>query len=414
MEIDQKEEKSEPDIKHEDYEQDKESEKEPTKDIVPVHQVSDEEKKNPISSKDKPKFLDRLKKFWSKRKNRLITEATVGLIVIFCVGVVLLRWYQEQSKTNNSASNQTTTSVAKKVPSILSGLPVDEALANRHPLGVIIENHVDARPQSGLSEADIVYEAIAEGGITRFLALFSSQNAPKIGPIRSARTYFVDFAKEYNAYLAHVGGNYDALEKITAEGILDLDQFQNSAYYERDSQKALASEHTVYSSTDKLFELATKKNYTPANIFTPLKFKTEAVASARPASQKVTIDFGSSQYQATFTYDPTNNVYQRSIGGSADLDKQTGQRIAPKNLILEEVTRTLTTTKINEKGYIFNTSGTGTATIFQDGKMMKGTWKKNSSTDRTFYYDAAGNEISLNPGQTWIAIVHPDLKVTIE
>jgi len=103
----------------------------------------------------------------------------------------------------------------------------------QRPFGVVIENFPDARPQSGLSQANIVYEALAEGGITRFFALFQTQKAPQIGPVRSARTYFNDWAEEWGVVYAHVGGNSDALAYLHAgiSGVTDADQFYNDPYF---------------------------------------------------------------------------------------------------------------------------------------------------------------------------------------
>jgi len=386
-------------------------------DNLPSTEVRPEHHIDSVSAPTKKKFSEKLKEFWSKPKNRLITEGIIGLIVICLVGIILLRWYNEQSKSSDNIANSKateTTAVEEKAQSILSGLLVSPSLATRHPLGVIIENHADARPQSGVSSADIVYEAIAEGGITRYLCLFSSQDAGKVGPIRSARTYFVDISREYTAFLAHVGGNYDALQQIAAQKINDLDQFANGGYYYRDSSKNVSSEHTMYSSTDKLFSLAASKGYATANTFAPLVFKAEALAPDRGLSQKATIEFGASQYKVVWDYDPTLNSYLRSIGGLPDQDKANGQRLAPKNIIIQEVTRATTTTAINEKGYSFQLIGSGTAKFLRDGKLVTGNWKKTSATSRTIFTDSTGLEISLNPGQTWVEIVHPDLKVTLE
>lgn len=370
---------------------------------------------NTSSGSDKHKFLDKLKIFWSKPKNRIITEIILGVIIITLVGIILYRWTQDQinSANNNEQSAKKETETIK-YPNILDGTSVAESLVERHPLGVMVENHVDARPQSGVSSASIVYEAIAEGGITRYLCLFSSQDASKIGPIRSARTYFVDIAKEYNAYLAHVGGNYDALQQIIADKILDLDQFQNSGYYYRDNSRKVSSEHTMYSSTGKLYELAAKKGYTTTNSFAPLKFKDDSLVDNRPPSQKVSVDFGSSQYKVTYDYDQQNNVYLRSLAGQPDKDQANGQRITAKNIIIQEVSRTATTTVINEHGYNFQLIGSGKAKIIRDGVSNEGSWSKSSGTSRTVFSDSSGKEVELNAGQTWIEIVHPGLSVTIE
>jgi len=380
----------------------------------PTEKVADKTEKKP-GFKD---LFERLKKFWSSKKNRLITISVIGGLIIIMTGLVLYKWYtdvetgkNEESKTAEDSA--ATTEVQELAVSILDGTMVPKNLANRHPLAVIIENHTEARPQSGVSDASIVYEAIAEGGITRYLALYSGYNAAKIGPVRSARTYFVDFSREYNAYLGHVGGNYDALEQIRAEGILDLDQFQNAAYYKREAEKGISSEHTVYTSTDLLYELAGKKGYSTENGFTPLKFKTDVTTESRPASQKIIVNYGSASYKVTFDYDPASNNYLRTLASLPDQDRQTGKRLSPKNVILQTVSRQATTTKINEKGYIYTTEGQGKAQILQDGKLITGSWQK-SGASRTKFLDGNGQEISLNPGQTWICIVHPDISVSIE
>jgi hypothetical protein len=384
---------------------------------LPEHTGSDLKIDGVVPPK-KGKFFDKLKNFWSKPKNRIITESVLGLIIITLVGLILLKWYNDQSKPADNTPTQSKVTqsapVEEKATGILSGVLVSPDLATRHPLGVIVENQIDARPQSGVSSADMVYEAIAEGGITRYLCLYSSQDAAKVGPIRSARTYFVDIVREFGAFFAHVGGNYDALQQIIAQKINNLDQFQNSGYYYRDTSRNVASEHTMYSSTAKLYQLAGTKGYPTDNTFTALKFKTEAVVADRPASQKITVEFGSSDYKVVWDYSPTLNSYLRTLGGLPDQDASNGQRLAPKNLIIQEVTRTATVTAINEKGYTFQLVGSGSAQIFRDGKLTTGTWKKASGADRTIFSDASGQEIALNPGQTWVEIVHPELKVTVQ
>src|SRR5581483_1401572 len=126
----------------------------------------------------------------------------------------------------------------------------EQSMAKR-PFAVVVENHPDARPQSGLSQADVVYEALAEGGITRFLAIFQSQDVKSIGPVRSARTYFNDWAQEWGAVYAHVGGNSDALALIKAgiPGVSDADQFFNDPYFTRISSRR--PPHNTYTSINK-------------------------------------------------------------------------------------------------------------------------------------------------------------------
>ncbi len=293
----------------------------------------------------------------------------------------------------------------KKAICPLDGLSVKEEVANRHPLAVMIENHTDARPQTGLADASLVYEAIAEGGITRFMAVYVWGEPEKVGPIRSARTYYIDWAAEFNAFYAHCGGNIDALDKIKADGILDLDQFKyGTQAYWREASADKATEHTMFTSAKKLWDIATKNKWDMTGSYTALDFKDDLTQSQRPQSANVTINFSTPNYQVKWNYDPTTNTYKRVQVNTPD--------VKAKNIIAQWVDRTATKTKINENGYNMAVIGSGKTKIFLDGKVIEGTWKKDSRTARTIFYDSTGAKIKFNRGQTWIEIVHPELSVT--
>jgi len=356
---------------------------------------------------------ERIKNFFKNPKKRLIFIISLGvlLIAIFSLGLYLMT--HDKTKTEEPVAT-TSTPTEVKYPAVLNGVMTDQASANRHPLGVIIENHTDARPQSGLEQADVVYETIAEGGITRFLAVFGTNQPEKVGPIRSARTYFVDWIHGYNGYLAHVGGNYDALDKIKADGILDLDQFRYSGPYWREKGLGVASEHTMFSSIIKLREQADKNKYATANTFTVYKYKEEPT-EALPEAQNVTIKFSgnsSSTYEATFAYDKLTNSYKRSQGGKPHTDRVTKNQISPKNVVTMTVDKKSTVTKINEQGYAMTTVGTGKARFYIDGKETIGTWKKESAASRELFYDATGTEVIFGRGQLWICVVSSDSTIT--
>ena len=287
--------------------------------------------------------------------------------------------------------------------------------ASRRPLFVMIENSVDARPQSGLNTADVVYEAIAEGGITRFMAIFGTRQAEKVGPVRSARTFFVDWAHGYNAYLAHVGGNMDALDKIKAERTFDLDQFAYPSSYWREYSAGLATEHTMYTNTVKLYDQAAKNNYSTANNFNSYSFKDDpADKTSLPENQKITVDFSSAQYMVSFDFDKETNSYKRSLAGKAHIDKAAKSQLNPKNIIVMTVQRKAVVTRINEPGYQMDTVGSGKAQIFLDGKVVKGTWKKDSAEDREKFFDEAGTEMIFNRGQFWVSVVPPESTIKVE
>lgn len=298
------------------------------------------------------------------------------------------------------------------------------------PLGVMIENHAEARPQSGTAFADVTYEAVAEGGITRFLNIFYCQDAGIIGPIRSARTYFLDFVSEYGEFplYAHVGGANtsgpaDALGQIGDYGwqsYNDLNQFSiGFPTYWRDYERMgheVATEHTMYSTTQKLWNVASKRKLTDVDEdgnswdenFVAYEFKTDETASKRPASQSISFNFwqGYGGYSVGWNYDPATNLYMRTNAGKVHIDKNTGKQLSSKNVAVLFMRES----RAND-GYegnlhmLYGTKGTGKATIFIDGEEISGTWSKKNRSSRTILRDSTGSEIKFNPGRIWFEIV---------
>ena len=297
----------------------------------------------------------------------------------------------------------------------LNGAEVPVGTEALHPLAVMIENHPDARPQSGLASADLVYEAIAEGGITRFMAVFGNpQNAVRVGPIRSARTYFVDFATELNAFYAHVGGNADALDQIKATNVFDLDEFAvGSPTYQRDFSRNVATEHTMYSSTDKLWNVATQtRKWSQSADYQSWNFADDTAPSLRPPSEKpVTINFSNSSYQVIWNYDPTTNSYSRNLAGKPHIDANTNTQITAKDIVIETVQHKPTVTRSGEQGWIDTLTGTGSGVIIHDGTATAITWKK-TGTERTRYYTSDGKEVTFTRGAIWVEITHPETSVS--
>ncbi len=300
----------------------------------------------------------------------------------------------------------------------------------RRPLAVMIENHSESRPQSGLSSADVVYEAVAEGGITRFMALFyCNLSDVQVGPVRSARTYFLDWLGEYDALYAHVGvantpGPADALGQIIRYKVKDLNQFNiGFPVFWRDYQRLghpVATEHTMYSTTQKLWEVGAKRGWVATDSagirwekgFTPWKFKDEKGGGT---TAKINVAFweNQSEYSVDWNYDSASNTYKRQNGGDAHMDLNNNQQLAPKTIIVQFEKES----RAND-GYpgnvhlLYGTTGTGKALIFQDGQVTEGKWVKPSRTARSKYTDSSGKEIELNKGQIWIQTVPEGSKVT--
>lgn len=283
-------------------------------------------------------------------------------------------------------------------PSKLTGVTVPIE-ANLLPVtGIMIENSPDARPQSGLIDAGVVFEAVAEGGITRFLALYQESQPDYIGPVRSVRPYYLQWLQGFDAAVAHVGGSGEALAKIQNEGIKDLDQSHNSGSFHRIAQRY--APHNVYTSMAELLALTKARGYGPSN-FTGFARKAEKAVTP-PTARSIDFDISGPLYNAHYDYDPASNTYVRYNGGALHKDERSGQQITPKVVIALVMPKGIDPDGIHTT---YNTFGSGTAFIFQDGIVTQGNWSKASDKDQFRFVDAAGSPLGLNPGQTWISIV---------
>ncbi len=309
----------------------------------------------------------------------------------------------------------------------------------RRPLAVMIENHEESRPQSGLSFADVVYETVAEGGITRFMGIFYCKSAVfdiGLAPVRSARTYFLDWVSEYDALYNHVGGaglchdstvdeRAKALCQIDKYGIKDLDQFGIPfpiCYRNYDRlDHPVATEHTMVCFTDKLHELAKKRGWTNTDEedvswsenFVPWKFKDDTKESERGTVASLSFSHWeqmADKYSVLWNYNTQTNSYKRATGGQPHLDLETKEQLTAKAIVVQFAKET---DGVDEHAHVlYATVGGGKALIFQDGKVTVGTWKKPKRISRTQFFDEKGKEISFVRGPIWIEVVATDTKVT--
>lgn len=350
-----------------------------------------------------------------------------------------------QKETSNSQYGKVAfdDDLPKTEPCPLNGTlyskPQREWWEKHRPLGVMIENHVDSRPQSGLSSADVVYEAVAEGGITRFLAVYYCQDAEYVGPVRSARTYFLDFISEYGDYplYAHVGGAntpgpanaIGQIEDYGWQSYNDLNQFSVGlpTFKRLDSRlPGVATEHTVYSNTSKLWEFAdAKRKLTNVDkegnpwdgSFVQYSFKDDVAEGARPATQTITIEFwnGYKDFVVDWTYDRATNIYKRNNGGEPHMDKNNNKQLTAKNVVVLFMDESNANDGYDNNAHLlYKTKGSGKAMIFQDGKRITGTWKKADRTGRTQLFDSSGAAVKFNRGKIWFSVLPTDSDVTVQ
>ncbi len=327
---------------------------------------------------------------------------------------------------------------------------------NRRPITAIIENHIDSRPQSGLSKADVVYEAVAEGGITRFLGVFycgAAAEDVRIGPVRSERVYFAKWAHEYglDPINVHVGGannvdnhsangrkalgqvdkTVDAFQLLIdfgwrVPGGNDMDGGTSVGYPTmwRDPERipGAAMEHTFMGSTDKLYDEGAKRGFGATNAdgtawdktFISWKF-VDGSKVAAPDATDISFEFWKNQpsYNVEWKYDPTTNRYLRFNGGTPHVDMDNGKpQLSTTNLVVQFVIEKGPVDK--EYHMYYENYGTGKAMVFNNGTVVEGTWKRATLNDRTIFYDKTGKEISFVRGVVWIEALPSDNTVSVK
>ncbi len=287
----------------------------------------------------------------------------------------------------------------------LTGSPVSKEQSEYPVIGVMIENSPDARPQSGLKDAGVVFEAIAEGGITRFLALFQEAHPDYVGPVRSVRPYYVDWLQGFDAAVAHVGGSGEALAKIRNEGVRDLDQFANPGPFNR--VRTRYAPHNMYTNIGSLFSLAKEKGWNTST-FTGFPRKAEK-PSASITANAIDITISGALYNVHYDYDATTNSYKRVLAGKPHLDERSKAQLSPKVVVVMIVPYSIHPDGVHSA---YQTIGSGKTYVFQDGIATEGSWEKPSSKAQIVLKDAAGKPLELNAGQTWITATSIPSNVT--
>jgi hypothetical protein len=346
----------------------------------------------------------------------LVVSLLFILVFIVAIGGYLLLsrtsfldlFSRESLTENNAAPSEGIT--LPGLHRLIDGVEVqDETKINPPLFAVQVENMVDARPLSGIARANLVYETLAEAGITRLLAIYTADDSvSEIGPVRSARPYFVDWASEFGALYAHSGGSPEALSLIPSYNVLDLNEFANGKYFWRSS--ARYAPHNLYTSTERLNNAFTAKNGAAEN-FTSWLFKDETPVDARPEEEKrIKIYFSTNTYEADWQYSRDSNDYLRYEGGLIQQDRD-GKEVRAKNIAVQFTSISVIDDVGRKK---IDTIGSGQASIFQDGIRIDGTWKKDAKGKRTKFYDSTGAEIKFNPGVTWVEVAPTGTKVAME
>jgi hypothetical protein len=260
------------------------------------------------------------------------------------------------------------------------------------PVAVMLDNYApDARPQSGLGEASLVYETVAEYGITRFMAIYLEHDAPVVGPVRSTRVYYNEWADALQGILVHAGGNSDAMPELgRLHGLMDVDEIS----WEMTRWQDRGGPPFFWRSTDRLMPH-------PA----ALPHKPNAPLRRRPASAWLTVAFSSYLYAVQYRYNPRTNRYKRFMGGVPHVDAATGRQLAPRNVVVIFCPVRPDPASSTPYSVIVDTVGSGPALLFQDGRVRHGVWRRAAIGSPLELASVSGNPWRFNPGQTWIEAV---------
>jgi hypothetical protein len=303
------------------------------------------------------------------------------------------------------------------VPAALTGLLVSPEAATRHVIAVMIDDQKDARPQSGFNAAAVVWQAPAEGGIPRYMLVFQDTVPGSVGPVRSARQYYIDWASEWNAVYVHVGGAPGALATLRSKGhgelVWNADEFRYGGTYLWRSTERVAP-HNVYSDGDHLRALAAKVGATDGPLEPAWSFGPGLVVEARPVGATIVVNY---PYETiTYRYDAPTNTYRRFIDKATapQVDAADGRVVAPSNVVILRMRFGALNDGHPEKHRLdADDVGSGEAIISTNGRIIDGTWSKDSVSGATLLFDAAGKPVTLTAGQTFVQVIALNYTYTV-
>lgn len=288
----------------------------------------------------------------------------------------------------------------------LTGLYIDKELIEKRPFGIMINNHKKAMPQSGLEQADVIYEALVEGGICRLFALYKDFDAEKIGPVRSARHYFLDFAFDFDSLYVHYGQSPQAKAAFSnwnAPNLNGLSGLDSIMCFQDPSRRRPHSTYTSYEGLQKGLDYKGYRTEKREDLVNKFIFSEEPIfLEEGDVAEKVILDYSYYQY-AWFEYDDETELYNRFQFGAAHIDVETNNQLAFDNVIIQLVN--VWNIKGDTAGRLdMNLISTGKGYYITKGKVIPINWSKDSHYSTTKYTLEDGSALEMNTGKTWISI----------
>ncbi|MCI9177643.1 MAG: DUF3048 domain-containing protein [Clostridia bacterium] len=366
----------------------------------------------------------RTKKRKSKRGTSLLI--VILLLLIIVAGVLFIMKVSKESKKTGETSNSNTSIAGEEKPK--EELKPKTFAGDERPIAFMLDNNINAMPQAGLIQADLVYEIIVEGGETRLMAVMKNKNLDKIGPLRSARHYFLDYALENDAIYVHYGQSPQAKDDIKSLAISDINGINESeSSFWRDSSRY--APHNAVTSTQKIKKIIERENFrTTTNKGNVLNYVVEEVeleekkeepkegemeGKVTNLAKTVTIPY-SSYNTVKYTYDEQTKTYIRYSRNKKQIDWNTNETVTAKNIIITKCKNTTLNDGTTKGRQTLDNVKTLDGYYITNGKYISIKCEKTARSEKTIYKDLQGNEIKVNDGKTFIQICPIDSKISFE
>ncbi len=322
----------------------------------------------------------------------------------------ILKEAEEISIEYTSKNEEEVKGKKEGIPSPLSGIYAPEEKVNRRPVAIMFDNHPKARWQSGLSQAEIVYEFLVEAPYTRYMGIFLINDPESLGPIRSSRPYFITALLEYDPIYVRVGGSPQAKQDIIKLNISDIDGLSSSnKVFWKNKEVGKKSPHNTYTSMKAIRETQKLRGYDLIGHYEGFKFNDEEIEPEGFIANNIDICYYSNNI-TSYIYNSDEKVYYRKKDGLEHYDELDNTLIKVKNIIIQEAKTNI----IDKEGRLsIDLIGEGKGKYITNGKGMDIKWSKKSRNSKTYYYDKNGEEIVLNPGTTWIQVVNTNTHIDI-
>ena len=327
--------------------------------------------------------------------------------------LLLVSCAKNEEPINNNDNNNEEPVIVEPEPEVyyskLDGLVIENEEDNdRRIFAIMFDNDAKARPQSGLKYASIMYEIRVEGAGTRYLGIFQTDENLTLGPVRSARPYFVQTVAEYgDVVYGHHGGSPEGLSKISELGITNIDGMSyDGSVYQRQSHRY--APHNSYITLERFNQKADELGYSSTNNFSGFDFyETSTAIGGTPASE-IELLYG---YNTTdYIYQEDTHMYHRYKDGILHVDESDSEPLEVANIIIQFVESWFASNGVHR---VMNNIGSGEGYYISHGEVIPISWSKESQSSRTYFTTEAGEPVTFNPGQTWIQWIEPNASITI-